>query len=83
MAGAAVVRLGCDQFHLSLNPDTASQYLDLAVPAEGAKTDHSCSMSDSSGIAAAKTTCRRASDGCCARTLKSPFPPSPSPLYIQ
>ena len=33
-----------DQFNLSLDPDTAEQYLDLALPAEGAKTAHFCSM---------------------------------------
>jgi phosphomethylpyrimidine synthase len=33
-----------DQFHLSLDPDTAEQYLDLTLPAEGAKTAHFCSM---------------------------------------
>jgi phosphomethylpyrimidine synthase len=33
-----------DQFHLSLDPDTAEQYHDLTLPAEGAKTAHFCSM---------------------------------------
>jgi phosphomethylpyrimidine synthase len=33
-----------DQFHLSLDPDTAEQYHDQALPAEGAKTAHFCSM---------------------------------------
>ena len=33
-----------DQFNLSLAPDTAEQYLDLTLPAEGAKTAHFCSM---------------------------------------
>jgi hypothetical protein len=33
-----------DQFYLSLEPDTAEQYLDLTLPAEGAKTAHFCSM---------------------------------------
>ncbi|HYG46362.1 MAG TPA: phosphomethylpyrimidine synthase ThiC [Allosphingosinicella sp.] len=33
-----------DQFHLSLDPDTAEQYHDQTLPAEGAKTAHFCSM---------------------------------------
>ena len=33
-----------DQFNLSLDPDTAEQYHDQALPAEGAKTAHFCSM---------------------------------------
>jgi len=33
-----------DQFNLSLDPDTAEQYHDLTLPAEGAKTAHFCSM---------------------------------------
>jgi phosphomethylpyrimidine synthase len=33
-----------DQFHLSLDTDTAGQYHDQALPAEGAKTAHFCSM---------------------------------------
>ena len=33
-----------DQFHLSLDPDTAMQYHDETLPAEGAKTSHFCSM---------------------------------------
>ena len=33
-----------DQFHLSLDPDTAMQYHDETLPAEGAKTAHFCSM---------------------------------------
>ena len=33
-----------DQFNVSLDPDAAEQYLDLALPAEGAKTAHFCSM---------------------------------------
>jgi phosphomethylpyrimidine synthase len=33
-----------DQFNLSLDPDTAEQYLDLTLPAEGAKTAHFCSI---------------------------------------
>jgi len=36
--------LACTQFTLSLDPDTAEQYLDLTLPAEGAKTAHFCSM---------------------------------------
>ncbi|MEY2495843.1 MAG: phosphomethylpyrimidine synthase, partial [Verrucomicrobiota bacterium] len=32
-----------DQFHLSLDPDTAEQYHDQTLPAEGAKTAHFCS----------------------------------------
>ncbi len=44
MAGAAVVRLGREWFHLSLSPDTAEQYHDETLPAEGAKTVHICSM---------------------------------------
>jgi phosphomethylpyrimidine synthase len=44
VAGAAVVRLGREQFHLSLDPDTAEQYHDQTLPAEGAKTAHFCSM---------------------------------------
>jgi phosphomethylpyrimidine synthase len=33
-----------DQFSLSLDPDTAEQYHDQTLPAEGAKTAHFCSM---------------------------------------
>ncbi|MBL4693375.1 MAG: phosphomethylpyrimidine synthase, partial [Magnetovibrio sp.] len=33
-----------DQFHLALDPDTAMQYHDQTLPAEGAKTAHFCSM---------------------------------------
>ena len=33
-----------DQFHLSLDPDTAERYHDETLPAEGAKTAHFCSM---------------------------------------
>ncbi len=33
-----------DQFHLSLDPDTALQYHDETLPAEGAKLAHFCSM---------------------------------------
>jgi len=33
-----------DQFHLSLDPDTAEQYHDQTLPAEGAKVAHFCSM---------------------------------------
>jgi phosphomethylpyrimidine synthase len=33
-----------DQFHLSLDPDTAEQYHDQTLPAEGANTAHFCSM---------------------------------------
>jgi phosphomethylpyrimidine synthase len=33
-----------DQFNLSLDPDTAAQYHDQTLPAEGAKTAHFCSM---------------------------------------
>ncbi len=33
-----------DQFHLSLDPDTALKYHDQTLPAEGAKTAHFCSM---------------------------------------
>jgi phosphomethylpyrimidine synthase len=33
-----------DQFTLSLDPDTAEQYHDQTLPAEGAKTAHFCSM---------------------------------------
>jgi len=33
-----------DQFHLSLDPETAEQYHDQTLPAEGAKTSHFCSM---------------------------------------
>jgi phosphomethylpyrimidine synthase len=33
-----------DQFHLSLDPDTARQYHDEALPAQAAKTDRYCSM---------------------------------------
>src|SRR3546814_4433062 len=32
------------QFNLSLDPDTAEQYHDQTLPAEGAKTAHFCSM---------------------------------------
>ena len=33
-----------DQFNLSLDLDTAEQYHDQTLPAEGAKTAHFCSM---------------------------------------
>jgi len=33
-----------DQFNLSLDPNTAEQYHDQTLPAEGAKTAHFCSM---------------------------------------
>lgn len=33
-----------DQFHLSLDPDTALQFHDETLPAEGAKVAHFCSM---------------------------------------
>ena len=33
-----------DQFNLSPDPDTAEQYHDRTLPAEGAKTAHFCSM---------------------------------------
>jgi phosphomethylpyrimidine synthase len=33
-----------DQFHLSLDPETAQSYHDETLPAEGAKTAHFCSM---------------------------------------
>jgi phosphomethylpyrimidine synthase len=33
-----------DQFNLALDPDTAEQYHDQTLPAEGAKTAHFCSM---------------------------------------
>ncbi len=33
-----------DQFHLSLDPETAERYHDQTLPAEGAKTAHFCSM---------------------------------------
>src|SRR5205823_11747887 len=33
-----------DQLNLSLDPDTAEQYHDQTLPAEGAKTAHFCSM---------------------------------------
>ncbi|MGK0289602.1 MAG: phosphomethylpyrimidine synthase [bacterium] len=33
-----------DQFNLSLDPDTALEYHDETLPAEGAKTSHFCSM---------------------------------------
>ncbi len=33
-----------DQFNLSLDPETARQYHDQTLPAEGAKTAHFCSM---------------------------------------
>jgi phosphomethylpyrimidine synthase len=33
-----------DQFHLSLDPDTALQYHDQSLPAEAAKEAHFCSM---------------------------------------
>jgi phosphomethylpyrimidine synthase len=32
------------QFNLSLDPDTAEQFHDQTLPAEGAKTAHFCSM---------------------------------------
>ena len=33
-----------DQFNLSLDPDTAENYHDQTLPAEGAKLAHFCSM---------------------------------------
>jgi phosphomethylpyrimidine synthase len=33
-----------DQYNLSLDPDTAEEYHDQTLPAEGAKTAHFCSM---------------------------------------
>ncbi len=33
-----------DQFHLSLDPETAEKYHDQTLPAEGAKAAHFCSM---------------------------------------
>ena len=33
-----------DRFNLSLDPDTAEEYHDQTLPAEGAKTAHFCSM---------------------------------------
>lgn len=33
-----------DQFHLSLDPETAEEFHDETLPAEGAKTAHFCSM---------------------------------------
>jgi len=33
-----------DQFHISLDPDTAMKYHDETLPAEGAKSAHFCSM---------------------------------------
>ena len=33
-----------DQFHLSLDPETAEEYHDQTLPAEGAKLAHFCSM---------------------------------------
>ncbi len=33
-----------DQFNLSLDPDTAREFHDETLPAEGAKTAHFCSM---------------------------------------
>ena len=33
-----------DQFNLSLDPDTAQEFHDETLPAEGAKTSHFCSM---------------------------------------
>ncbi|MET0248113.1 MAG: phosphomethylpyrimidine synthase ThiC, partial [Sphingobium sp.] len=33
-----------EQFHLSLDPDTAEKYHDQTLPAEGAKSAHFCSM---------------------------------------
>jgi phosphomethylpyrimidine synthase len=33
-----------DQYNLSLDPETAEQYHDQTLPAEGAKTAHFCSM---------------------------------------
>src|SRR5437667_7381836 len=33
-----------DQFNLSLDPDTAEEFHDETLPAEGAKTSHFCSM---------------------------------------
>ena len=34
----------CDQFNLSLDPETALKYHDETLPAEGAKVAHFCSM---------------------------------------
>ena len=34
----------CDQFRLSLDPETAESYHDQTLPAEGAKLSHFCSM---------------------------------------
>ncbi|HQP11038.1 MAG TPA: phosphomethylpyrimidine synthase ThiC, partial [Candidatus Omnitrophota bacterium] len=33
-----------DQFHLSLDPETAEKYHDQTLPAEGSKSAHFCSM---------------------------------------
>jgi phosphomethylpyrimidine synthase len=44
IAAALVSNRWRDQFHVSLDPDTAEQYLDLTLPAEGAKTAHFCSI---------------------------------------
>jgi phosphomethylpyrimidine synthase len=33
-----------DQFHLALDPETAQQYHDETLPAQGAKVAHFCSM---------------------------------------
>ena len=33
-----------DQFHLSLDPETAERFHDQTLPAEGAKSAHFCSM---------------------------------------
>ena len=39
-----------DQFNLSLDLDTAVQYHDQTLPAEGAKTAHFCSMKISAEV---------------------------------
>jgi phosphomethylpyrimidine synthase len=36
--------VGATEFNLSLDPETAEQYQDQTLPAEGAKTAHFCSM---------------------------------------
>ena len=38
------------QFNLSLDPDTAEEYHDQTLPAEGAKTAHFCSMKISAEV---------------------------------
>ena len=42
MRGSSSV--GATEFNLSLDPETAEQYQDQTLPAEGAKTAHFCSM---------------------------------------